>query len=73
MITLAYAGVDSSECTLVGERQGAQGAEAQNVKGFVASIDATVEARPARTGHVVSGFTVPAKTHWRGRSTSRLP
>ena len=62
MITLMYTGVDSSEWTLVGERQGAQGAEAKDVKGFVASIDATVEARPARTGHVVSGFTVPPMT-----------
>lgn len=62
MITLAYAGVDFSEWTLVGERQGAQGAEAAKVSGFIASPDTTVEARPARTGHVVSGFTVPPMT-----------
>lgn len=62
MITLTYTGVDSSEWTLVGERQGAEGAEAAKVSGFIASTDTTVEARPARVGHVVSGFTVPPMT-----------
>lgn len=62
MITLTYSGVNSSEWTLVGERQGAEGAEAAKVSGFIGSPDTTVEARAARTGHVVAGFSVPPMT-----------
>lgn len=62
MITLTYSGINGSQWTLVGERQGAEGVLASKVSGFVSSPDVTFEAAAARTGHREVGHSVGAMT-----------